>query len=170
MVSDDTGPALRISLDDEFQLHTWLSSFFAKRGKVHFLYLAQGQPPRQHYMRYDIATGRRDVDLQPEFQGQSMRILSLDGFFASRADRPDSPLYCIGHDGGRVTCLVSRDNGQSWHDHARSEQSFDNLYALGGCRELSDDGWILGTFTDTVGKNLTTDRTSKVWFLKIRAE
>lgn len=169
VVADDTGPSLRISLDDEFDCHTWLSSFLVKQGKVHFLYLAQRQPPRVHYMRYDVATGRRELDRQPQFGGETIQLYGLDGFFASRGDRPDSPLYCLGCDHGRVACLVSRDNGQTWHDYARSEQAF-QLYSLGGCREISPDGYILGTFTDSSGKADLADRTSKVYFLKIKAE
>ena len=36
--ADESGSALRITLDDEFDRHTWLSSFLVKDGKVHFLY------------------------------------------------------------------------------------------------------------------------------------
>ena len=43
IVADDTGPSDRISLDDEFEVHTWLSNFLVRDGKAHFLYLAQ--PP-----------------------------------------------------------------------------------------------------------------------------
>lgn len=36
VVADDGGPADRITLDDEFESHTWLSSFLVKGGKTHF--------------------------------------------------------------------------------------------------------------------------------------
>ncbi|MFH1269393.1 MAG: BNR-4 repeat-containing protein, partial [Planctomycetota bacterium] len=166
VTADDTGPALRITLDDEFEVHTWLSSFVVKEGKVHCLYMAQTDPPRQHYMRFDVATGERDVHVEPEFRGESIRLQGLGGFFAASSGRAGSPLYCVMADGGHLACLVSRDNGETWHDFAKSEETF-HIYSPGGCRELTGDGSILGTFTDQHGSNLTPDRKSKVYFFKI---
>ena len=167
--ADQAGPAMRITLDDEFQFHTWLSSFMVKDGKVHFVYLAQTRPQRQHYMRYDIATGKRDVHLQTEvFKGETISLEGLDGFFATRSDRPGSPLYCIMEDSGRIACLASDDNGETWHDYAKSEEKF-RAYAIGGCREITDDGYIIGSFTDTSKENTATHTGSKVYFFKIKA-
>lgn len=166
VIADHTGGALRITPEDEFEVHTWLSSFTVKEGKVHFLYLAQSQPPRQHYLRYDIASGKADQHRQPELRGSAISLRGLDGFFATAPRRDGSPLYCVGHDGGRVACLVSRDNGRTWQDFARSAEAF-RLYAVGGCRELTAAGEIIGTFTDQAGSNRTTDRTSKVYFFRI---
>ena len=168
VIADEGGRALRITLDDEFESHTWLSSFLVKEGKVHFVYLAQTKPPRQHYARFDVATGRRDVHIQPEFRGETIRLQGLDGFFATSSDRERPPLYCLMQDNGHVACLVSYDNGETWHDFAKSEETF-SIYSLGGCREISDDGYILGTFTDQHGSNLAPDRKSKVYFFKIKA-
>jgi len=168
VVADHTGPALRISLDDEFESHTWLSSFLVNDRKVHFLYLAQTDPPRQHYVRYDVATGRREIDRQPTFQGTANRVHGLDGFFAVRADRQDSPLYCVGRDKeGHVVCLSSDDNGDTWQDHARSDRTF-NVYSIGGCRHVTDDGHIIGSFTDSQSSNQATAHNSSVYFFKIR--
>ncbi|MHB9027160.1 MAG: BNR-4 repeat-containing protein, partial [Candidatus Latescibacterota bacterium] len=69
---DDSGPSDRISLDDEFPVHTWLSNFMEKDGKLHFLYNAQAPLNRQHYVRYDVKTGKREIDIQPEFKGTSI--------------------------------------------------------------------------------------------------
>ena len=163
VIADQDGDALRITLDDEYDSHTWLSSFLVKGGKIHFLYQAQTKPRRQHYVRYDIASGKRDQHRQPEFRGASIQLNGLDGFFATRTADADSPLYCVGHDQGRVACLVSKDNGATWQDFARTEKSF-GLYSLGGCRQVTEEGDIIGTFTDQAGSNLTTDRKSKVYF------
>src|SRR5439155_1543861 len=57
IVADDTGPADRISLDDEFEVHSWLSAFLAKDRKLHLVYWAKNSPQRQHYVRYDGASG-----------------------------------------------------------------------------------------------------------------
>ena len=173
--ADDSGPAARVTLDDEFDVHTWLANFIAKDGKLHFLYLAQTEPTRQHYMRYDAATGARDIHCQPDFKGDALQIHTFDGFFATRpgaprpgAPRPGAPIYCVGAHEGHVVCIVSPDNGATWHDHARSEQVF-NIYSLGGCREISDGGYIIGSFTDQKGSNLTTECKSQVHFFRINA-
>jgi len=64
---------------------------------------------------------------------------------------------------------VSEDNGDTWHDYARTDGVF-GLYSLGGCRQITEDGYIIGTFTDQAGSNLTTDRKSKVHFFRIKAK
>ena len=144
---DDTGPTDRITLDDEFEVHTWLSNLLVKDGKAHFAYAAQAESWRQHYVHYDLATGERDVDLYPTFEGEEIRLASLDGFFASRATLPEAPLYYVSRAGGRLGCLASDDNGETWYDYAVSEESW-NPYSIGGARELTADGAIVGTFTD----------------------
>ena len=169
VIADDTGGALQISLDDEYESHTWLSSFLVKGGKVHFTYQAQTKPGRQHYVRYDASTGKRDQHCQPEFRGTEFQIKGLDGFFATQSLDADSPLYCLGHDQGRIACLVSEDNGNTWQDYARTEEVF-GLYSTGGCRQITEDGYIIGTFTDQAGSNHTTDRKSKVFFFRIKAK
>ena len=47
IVDDDTGPATRISRDDEMDVHTFLSAFMAKDGKLHFVYWSENSPQRQ---------------------------------------------------------------------------------------------------------------------------
>jgi hypothetical protein len=167
IAADESGPADRITLDDEFDVHTWLSSFLIKDGKAHFLYLAQSTPPKQHYVRYDLKTSRRELDLQPEFKGRTLAIRGLDGFFASRADDPKSTLYCVAHDerAPRLVCLASDDNGATWRDHAVSSGKFRQVYAIGGCREVTSDGWIIGSFTDVIGKG--REAVGRVHFFRI---
>jgi len=163
---DDSGPSDRITLDDEFEVHSWLSNLLIKDGKAHFAYAAQTATWRQHYVRYDLATAARDVDLNPIFEGEEIRLASLDGFFASRADLPEAPLYYVSSAGGRLGCLASDDNGETWYDYALSEESF-NPYSIGGARELTAAGAIVGTFTDfrvAEGRDL-----SQVHFFRIQA-
>ncbi len=165
VVADDTGAALQISAADELAAHTWLSSILSRGAKCHFLYLAQTKPPRQHYLRYDIPSGQRDVHIQPHFRGESIELRGLDGYFI--ADRRDPRrIYCVGHDNGHLACLVSRDSGASWHDHARSTENF-SLYSVGGFRWTTEDGALIGTFTDQTGSNLKNDHNSKVYFFKV---
>ncbi len=149
VVCDDTGPTERISLDDEFEAHTWLSSFIASGGKLHFLYEAQTPEPREHYVRYDIATGRRELDIYPRFGGATLAFCRLDGLLATTPERDGGPLYCVGTVGRRPACIVSFDNGDTWRDHALSSHEFGNLYAVGGCRTTMADGSVIGSCTDT---------------------
>ncbi len=164
-VSDDTGMTTRISLDDEFISHTWLSNMLEHGGKLHFLYLARTSPARQHYVRYDIASGREDVRISPSFAGNGLRIESLDGFFASTGG--DASLFCVGAYEGRIVCLVSKDNGATWRGHALSDDTF-NIYAIGGCRRVTDEGDVIGTFTDFLTAE-TNEPHSKVFFFRIPA-
>ena len=165
--TDDSGRTDLISLEDEFEVHTWLSNFMLKDGKAHFVYLSQSTPYRQHYVRYDIETGTRELDIQPAFAGTDIALASLDGFFATRAHLPNAPLYCVLNSAGRIGCLASDDNGETWYDYALSAGSL-NPYAIGGCRELSADGYILGAFTD-FRLNDEGEDASQVHFLRIRA-
>jgi len=170
-IADEGGPADRITLADENEVHTWLANFLVRDGHAHFLYLAQADPPRQHYVRYDLATARRAVDLQPEFRGETLSLRSLDGFFATRAAQPQSPLYVVARDAAasRLACLVSRDNGATWHDHAVSPEVA-NPYSIGGCREIAPDGSIIGSFTEQRGATTDPGGQSRVHFFRIPAD
>ena len=169
--ADNTGPTERIIRDDEYGVSNWLANMAVKNGKAHFLYLHKSQPPRQNYRRYDLATQKIDADQQPRFKGQTLSITS-DGFFATRRNDPRSPLFCVAKDSEqpRLACLVSYDNGKSWQDYAVS----DNLkapYATGGCREITADGWVIGSCTDMIEpwRAGTEADNAKVYFLRIRA-
>jgi hypothetical protein len=168
-VADHEGPTDRITLNDEFEFHTWLESFFTRDGKAHFLYLAQTKPPRQHYVRYDLQTSKREIDLQPEFRGREVGLKSLDGFFATRGADSNSTIYAVSCDANerRLACLASDDNGQTWRDHAVSAP-VSNPYAIGGCREVTRDGFVIGSFTDQIPVTNTNTR-PKVYFFKIEA-
>jgi len=164
---DDSGPSDRITLDDEFEVHTWLSNFMVKDNKIHCLYLAQHTPYRQHYVRYDVETATKDIDIFPEFKGDEIYLLGLDGFFTTKSSLENAPLYCIGNFGGHPACLASDDNGETWYDYATCEESF-NVYSIGGCREITADGYIIATFTDYKVTPEGEDK-SQVHFLKIKA-
>jgi len=151
-----------------------------KDGKAHFLYNAMMKPPRQHHVRIDIATGKREIDDQSiGLKGETLALFGLDGFFTTDARKTGSPLYCISRDarGNRIACLISRDNGSTWHDHAGSTKfndadgtEFNQPYAVGGCRSITADGYITGSFTELEGTEIKKIRGGKVWFFKIKAE
>ena len=168
VVCDRHGPTLQVTLDDEFDVSTWLASFLPTGDKLHFLYRARFDPQRQHYMRFDRKTGRRDLDLSPEFGGETLKIGNSDGLLVG--DAVGKAIYCVGSGPkGHIVCLVSRDAGQTWKDYARSEERY-NAYALGGRREVTEDGWVIGSFTDHRGDNSIDDRQSKVYFFRIAAD
>ena len=159
---DDTGPTDRISLDDEFEINTWLANMLVKGGKVHFIYRGK----TMHYFRYDLASGEKDVVLDgKQFSGSSIRLSHVSGLLTSRADHPGSPLYCVTRDPARRTlgCLVSRDNGRTWSDHAVAEQTFHDNYATGGARQITSDGYILGSFSDN-----PQESSRQIWFFRIK--
>jgi len=164
-VPDDTGPTDRISLDDEFHINTWLASMLVKDGKVHFLYRGK----TMHYLRYDRATGKKEVAFDGEQFGGSDVVLShVSGLLASRPDQPGSPLYCVARDPGRrtIACLISRDNGNSWSDHAVASREFFDNYATGGARQITDDGYVIGSFTEHIRIGGTC---KGIWFYRIKA-
>ena len=150
ILPDQSGKADQIILPDEFEVHTWLSNMIAKNGKVHFAYLAQTTPPRQHYVRIDLASGQIDDRIFPEWRGETISIMSLDGFFATGPGT--SPLYYIGRaNQTHIGALVSHDNGNSWHDLALSAPIANGIYSVGGCRFITQDDYIIGSFTSQYG-------------------
>jgi len=150
---DHSGPADQIILPDEFEAHTWLSSMMPRNGKVHFAYLAQCPEPRQHYVRLDPATGKIDRNVHPRWEAGGLSINNLDGFFASRRDDPSSPLYYVSRANFRhIAALASSDEGETWRAVDSSGRQEGGIYSVGGCREVTPEGYILGTFTLQEGK------------------
>ena len=185
--ADDTGPTLRITLDDEFHAQTWLASMLPKSDshgeKLHFFYaanpaasettatLAQG---RMHYVRYDMQSGRREIDSWEKGRGSdegswgpvSMRLAAMDGFFATDPDAPESPLIAVMlTTDSHIGALISRDNGTTWHAYARSEAALMGVYSLGGSARLGPRGEVVGSFTTNL-----PDGHSEVYALRIEGD
>jgi hypothetical protein len=91
--------------------------------------------------------------------------MRVGGFFAHNPSSPKR-LLVIGNDSGHLACLVGDDAGETWKDYARSEESF-GLYSIGGYRQITEDGAVLGSFTDQQPPVEITDRKSKVYFFRI---
>jgi len=175
VIADDSGQADRISADDEFEVHSWLSAFMVKEGKLHFAYWTANKPERQRYVRYDTTTGKKDVDIQPMFAGRPATQQNDSGFFATCAGVKGSPLYFVSviEDRTRPACLASDDNGATWHEYALCDQKFNGrVYSIGGARELTSDGYIIGTFTVVTpgAKVYYEPKSGKVYFFKIKAK
>ena len=128
---------------------------------------------RQHYVRYDIDSGKKDFEIVPEFSGEEISIAGWDGFFAADPRKSNSPLYYISKQGNRLACLVSHDNGATWKDYAVSRElvnSTFSIYAIGGFREITKDGCIIGTFTEICGDIKDIYVKSKAHFIRIKVE
>jgi len=118
------GPSTMINLADEVNLNTWLGNMHVKDGKAHFQYNTRQEstPIRQHYMRFDAATGVREIDSYTDWGNQwgnpPIQSADGDGLFASDPDDPDGPLFAVGRYAEnqwrkRLVALVSYDNGSS---------------------------------------------------------
>ncbi|MFN0055259.1 MAG: hypothetical protein ACKV0T_24195 [Planctomycetales bacterium] len=172
IVSDETGPTTRLSRDDELEVHSWLSAMLFKKGKLHFVYWAKTSPQRQRYLRYDGATGKKELDLEPIFAQHPPAEPNDSGLLATDRFDPDSPLYFVStiENRRRLACLVSDDQGTTWREHAVSDRVFPfRVYSIGGARELTSGGEILGTLTDVreSAKLYTEAESGTVWFFRI---
>ena len=174
IVDDDTGPATRISRDDEMDVHTFLSAFMAKDGKLHFVYWSENSPQRQRYLRYDGATGKKEIDIEPLFRKRTNAKPNDSGVLVANRLKRNSTLYFVStiEDRKRLACLASQDNGQTWREYAVSDRAFKTrVYSIGAAREITDDGWIVGTFTE-VGEGAKTyfePNSGRVYFFRIKA-
>jgi hypothetical protein len=171
-VADDAGPATLISRTDEFDVHTWLSAFMAKDEKLHFVYWAKTEPERQWYIRYNTATGKREIERESIFQPKAAQKPNDSGVFVADRKEPGSRLYFVStiDNRSRLSCLVSDDNGYSWHEHARCEQAFpERVYSISAAREPTSTGAIIGTFTIVKGepKTYQDDNSGRVYFFRI---
>lgn len=151
IVSDDTGPATEISQPDEHNLAPWLSGFLVKNHVGHFMYSSGGeQYGRQHYVRYNFTTGKLEQVISPNWNTETLRVHSFDGFCASDKQKSDAPIYCTGWTwNGRVGVIVSFDGGKTWHDFAQTpEFQGSHTYAIGGNRQITADGKLIGVYTE----------------------
>jgi hypothetical protein len=176
---DPDGPSTMINLPEEVQYNTWLANMHAKNGKVHFMYLARnpagagrpGRAPkievRQHYMRFDSRTGKREIDSWSDWnnawRGNELRIHSVCGFFVSDPADPGGPLFAVGaldapgrrDDPRKLAALVSYDNGTTWRDYAVSDD-IGKVWAEGGYRCVTQQGRVIGTFASAKPQWATT--------------
>jgi len=148
--------ATLINRPGEHNYKTWLACMHARGGKVHFVYNT-GNPwkragagnPRtiqsyMNYIRYDMASGKRDIDRR-SLRGSHLAIHADSASFASDLDRADSPLYVVGQsaDGHRLVALVSHDNGRTWLDYAQSQWRR-KVANPGLARDITPKGEIVG--------------------------
>jgi len=149
IIADDTGPTDEITPADEHNVNTWLSTFLVKGDKVHFIYKVGLPVNKEHYVRYDLATAHIDRNVVP-FEGDGVPILNLDGVCSTR--RSIKEIFCVSKSNNRnpdsrIVVLKSEDNGLTWRKHAVGPIAF--TYALGGSTQVTDDGYIIGSYTES---------------------
>jgi hypothetical protein len=161
-----------ITLPEERCVNTWLSTFLVKGDKAHFVYHAFSESPpplvdRQRYVRYDLATARIDRNVS-SFNGDSISIFNGDGVCATR--RSIKEIFCVSKStDNRIAVLKSEDNGLTWHDHAIGPVS--NTYSLGGSPQVTYDGYIIGSYTESVDfRDPTKDELVKFYKVASLAE
>ena len=174
VIADDTGPSTMVSLPSEINTSTWLSTFALRDRKLHFFYnanvphpygVACNQPAdRERYVRFNLDIRQFDIHRCP-FAALNSEILGLDGFYAQK--RGGRLLYAVAAKRGeaRLSVLESDDNGVTWIEHAVSGlvPAGYGIYSIGGSRWITDDGYLIGTFTQT-----GPDRTVKFFRVKVR--
>jgi hypothetical protein len=149
IIADDTGPTDEITPPEEHDVNTWLSTFIVKGDKVHFVYRVGPPVNKEHYVRYDLAMARIDRNIVP-FEGDGVPILNLDGVCSTR--RSIKEIFCVSKSNSRnpdsrIVVLKSEDNGLTWHKHALGP--IIQTYAVGGSPQVTDDGYIIGSYTES---------------------
>lgn len=153
VISDDTGPAVKISVPADGDV--WLANFIVKNHVGHFMY------DLSNYVRYNFSTGQTEDRNTSAFSGPGVTFYILDGMFASKRSDPSAPLYAISRTyQNQIGVRISADQGKTWRDFAQSDVIVN--YAIGGSREITTDNKLIGTFTEIV-----PDGTYKVRFFSV---
>jgi len=125
--------------------------------KAHFYYLAAPNPSVRacalrasvvRYQRVDLDTGGRDaIKFVPDgvtFGNPTGYFIT--GFFATSPR--DGALFLTSQTSdNRIASVASSDEGVTWHLVSWTDPLDDHLYAIGGQRHVTSDGWLLGSFT-----------------------
>ncbi len=168
VIGDNNGPTDLIANINAEDRSTWLASMLEKNGKLHFVIQiggneSEGIVDKQRYVRYDLTSAQIDAQMYPEFKGEQISFRFSDGFFVTDSNQPTSPLYVVMNEASRLACLVSYDNGVNWEDYAVGP-NMTSPFAVSGSREITSDGYIIGSVTD-----LNSTGGGEVYFFKIKA-
>lgn len=175
----DTDATDRITTGGDADYSVFGSNMLIRGSKAYFMYPRYADSS-QHFARYHIPTGVRDVDIEPTWSGGQIRIYHLDGYLCARSAAPITTLYAISSLAGeeKVNCLASDNDGATWYDYAQSARmpidpanpGLFTAYAKSGCPEITSDNYIIGHVTaNDAPTGSVNDQSSKVYFLKIKA-
>lgn len=158
-IGDHEGDTTEVTLPSERPCTTWLTSFAVTRHKAHFFYMAapnlsvracQLRRNVVRYRRFDLAAGKQDVIADP-FAPAGLTLDNpgghfVNGFFATRPH--DGMLFLTSQTAdNRLAIVSSADQGRTWRLGSETEPLDDHLYAIGGQRQVTSEGTIVGSFT-----------------------
>jgi hypothetical protein len=139
--------------------HAWMDSMLPSGSKVLFAY---DSPQGLKYVRYSLTPPTGIDESAALLHGETIQLSGNGAFFS--VDPQTGYLYATGGStAGGLGVLISRDNGTTWHDFAQTHDFTGGVYAAGGARNVSDDGDVIGSFTDTLNGNA-------VYFFKVKAD
>jgi hypothetical protein len=159
-VGDPDGSTTEVTQAWERPCTTWLTAFAVTEHKAHFFYLVSPNASERacalarnvvRYQRFDLATGLRDMNTKEFAAGgvtfDNRRGYFLNGFFATSPR--DGTLFLTSQTAdNRLAIVASPDEGMTWRLVSQTEPLDDHLYAIGGQRQVTADGTIVGSFTD----------------------
>ena len=176
IVCDDSGPTQRISGDEELNKHSWLFGCVPQGDKLHVVYSTFPAPRRTgfwpaeriHYVRLDARSGAEELRRSADrLRGRRVALNKWNGFLATRGDDPSAPLYVTAADDERIAGVYTKDGGCHWEDVARDATRFAHCYSIGGCRQVTPEGWVLGSFTSVPADQGIFTR-CQVYFFRLR--
>ena len=158
-VGDQDGDTTEVTLPWERPCTTWLTGFAVTESKAHFFYLVSPNASVRacalrknviRYQRFDLASGVRKAD-QKEFvvdgvTFDNVRGYFINGFFAT-SPRDGALVLTSQTADNRIAVVASQDEGTTWRLVSQTEPLDDHLYAIGGQRQVTTDGKVLGSFT-----------------------
>lgn len=149
-VGDHEGDTTEITLPEERPCTTWLTAFAVTRHKAHLFYLAAPNLSVVRYRRFDLDAGKFDA-VEDTFAPGGVTFDNpgghfLNGFFATSPR--DGTLFLTSRTAdNRLAIVASADEGTTWRLASRTDPLDDHLYAIGGQRQVTSDGKIMGSFT-----------------------
>lgn len=149
---DQGGDTTEVTHPVERPCSTWLAGFAVTRGKAHFLYkndsndnLPCSLKRTMRYQRFNVAGGAREADVTG-FAPANVPFDSRDGFFAISA-RAGSLLATGRTKDNRIATVASTNDGNTWSLKSQSAPLMDNIYAIGGQRDVTAEGMVFGSYT-----------------------
>ena len=179
-VGDHEGDTTEITLPEERPCTTWLTAFAVTRHKAHFFYLAAPNLSERacqlrrnvvRYRRFDLDAGKFEAG-EDTFAPGGVTFDNpggqfLNGFFATSPR--DGTLFLTSQTAdNRLAIVASADEGTTWRLVSRTDSLDDHLYAIGGQRQVTSDGKIMGSFTHDSLR--PTKAPSAVRFFQARVE
>jgi hypothetical protein len=171
VLPDASGPGTQVVLTADLQRakeamdagtqgwNNWMDSILFQAGHLHFMYTT---PKGIRYVRHGL-NGATTASMT-QFKGS---MLALSGYGAYFVSGRKGEIYAVGGTTTpQIAVLVSRDNGTTWKDFAASEVLPRRAYAVTGFRRVTDDGYIIGQYTE---KATAADTSVRVRFFKIKA-